>query len=306
MTSQLRRPTADHVTSFLHHLEHERHHAAASIVRHRQELLQLVRREVPLEPEALARFVTTREDGTPLAPTSRNRRRSLVRAFVAFLVRQGLLDGDPSAGIGRARVPIEFRAALGVPDLDVLLAAVRKGRRTWRRARNEAILLVLFQTGLRLHELVSLNLEQVDLVSAFLLDVRRKGGAAVDVPLNVQARTALASWLAVRPGTAEVAVFVGGPRVRRLSTRGVQKVLADLGARAGQRRRVHPHALRHAHATALLRAGVSTELIRQSLSHSSIRTTQRYLHGDAELLRAALARMPELGSGTAETPPPEA
>lgn len=287
--------TADQVTDYARYLANERHLLPRTIQGYEAEIASLVERQVPLERTALAAWISTGDRGEPLAPNTRNRRLVILRGFLKYLLSQGSIIEDPSVGIERGRVPRDNRSALGVAELRRVLAVLRQEPITWRRLRDEALFIVLFQTGLRVAELRSLDLAQVDTTSRVLRSAERKGGGRVDVPLNAEAFEALTSWLACRPPTqGEDAVFIGGIHLARLTVRSIQKGLAQLGKRAGLRVPLHPHVLRHAHATALLRERTPTEVIRQSLNHASLATTQRYLHSDQDLLREALDRLPRL------------
>lgn len=286
-------PTPDQLSRYLRHLADDRHLAASTVAGYREELALVIHREVLLEPEALAAFVSRTVDGRPLAPNTRNRRLAIVRGFCRFLVRRGELASDPTAAIARARVPRDLSAALTVEDLRRVMAVLREALFSWRRTRDEAILSLLFYSGLRVSELVALDVAQVDVGRGILLQAVRKGGGKTDVVLADRARSVLASWLPVRPGEASGPVFLSSPG-RRLSVRQIQKRLQRLGVQAGLGDRLHPHALRHAHATALLRVGVDVEIVRRSMNHATLTTTARYLHSDETLLRESLERLPEL------------
>ncbi len=296
-------PTESHLGAYLRHLENHRRLASTSIDGYRQELTRLVKLRVPFETEPLAVHITRRIDGGLRGPAARNRLLVIIRGFSRFLVVKGVLPTDPTASIERARVPRTIKIALDVDSLDRVLGLIRSRPATWRRTRDEVIIQVFFYTGLRVSELRSLNLDQVDLERRTLRATHRKGGSLVDVPLNDKSAAALSRWLADRPSSSDQAVFIGTRTLRRLSVRSIQKTLKKLGDEAGVP--LHPHALRHAHATALLRVGVSVEVIRQSLHHSSLQTTQRYLHSDDHLLRTALAKMPPLCGRTEEIPQPD-
>lgn len=225
-------PTLDQVTEYVQHMELALHRAPSTVRGYREELESLVERGVPLEPTAIATWVSTGDAGQPLAPNTKNRRLVILRGFLAFLVGRGDLSEDLSGHIKRARVPRPTTAALGVVELVSVLKVIAAGRATWRRSRDATILLVLFQTGLRISELRNLNLDQVDLRTRVLWGTLRKGGALVDVPLNDEATLALSTWLRVRPVTTDNAVFVGGTGLRRLSVRILQRRLAELGQAA--------------------------------------------------------------------------
>lgn len=284
----------NHVSDYLRHLELERHRAPSTLRGYREELARLVNHRIPLKRQALARWVATGDAGQPLAPNTRNRRLVILRGFAAYLVHQKLLPEDPSAGIERARVPRDNKGALSTADLERLHETLMTKKPSWRRTRDEAIFLMLFQVGLRVSELHALNLDQVDLANGTLRSAVRKGGGSVDAQLNPTAVAMLSDWIAIRPSTSDSAVFVGGPTRARLGVRSIQKRLAELGRASGLRVPLHPHALRHAHATALYREGADIVVIGQSLNHASIQTTRRYIHTDEATLRAALATLPPL------------
>lgn len=289
-------PTAEHVARYLRHLELDRHLAASTVEGYGAELGLLVTRRVSLEPASLAAFVSLAPAGGLLAPNTRNRRLAILRGFCRYLVARGELSADPTTSIQRARVPRDHVPGLTVADLRAVFAALREEHPSPRRIRDEAIFSLLFYTGLRISELLSLAVDQVDLGVAVLRQAMRKGGGRTDVVLAPPAATSLAAWLSQRPGEATGPVFTSRGS-RRLSVRQVQKRLAELGDRVGLGDRLHPHALRHTHATALLRVGVDVELVRRSMNHASLATTGRYLHSDDGLLRQALARLPSLDGG---------
>ncbi|MCK6565113.1 MAG: tyrosine-type recombinase/integrase [Dehalococcoidia bacterium] len=283
--------TTRHLDAYLRHLADDLRRATSTIAGYEAELRLLLARQVALEPETIAAFITRTEDGELLAPTTRNRRLAIVRGFTRYLVAQGALATDPTASIARAKVPADREAALTVDELSQVVAVVVRSSTGALRIRDLSLVLLLFYTGLRVSELLRLDVDQVDLDAGLLRRATRKGGGATDVVLHPCAAEALRAWLQVRPSSGG-GLFPRGNST--LTVRAVQKRLRALGLAAGLGTRLHPHALRHAHATALLRCGISTELIRQSLNHTSLQTTQRYLHGDLGMVRAAIGQLPDL------------
>lgn len=286
------------INEYIRHLKEDLHRSSSTVRGYREELELLLARRVPLEPKALAAYVTHQEDGTPLAANTRNRRLTIVRGFCAYLIEHHGLEADPTRNIQRAKVPFITRSALGVPEVNAVLEALEASETSELvRVRDRAVLLLLFYTGLRVSELVRLKVSQVDLASSCLRAAHRKGGDQTDMVLHPTAQEALVAWLAVREGGPGCeALFPGGNTASgNLTTRAVQKRLQELGGRAGLAVSLHPHALRHAHATELLRANVNLELVRMSMNHKRVSTTQRYLHADIGLLRPAIARLPRLG-----------
>lgn len=285
----------DDINDYLRHVAEDRRLAVSTVGAYREELELLLTRGIALESKALASYVTTQADGTLLAPTTRNRRLAILRQFCRYLLAQGVLSVDPMIGIKRARVPRVTKAALGIPEMERLLAVLEGDGPSLLVTRDRAILLLLFYTGLRVSELVKLDLVQVDRGATCLRNASRKGGGTTDVVLHPAALTALLSWLELRESLAPSSAAVFPTGNARLGVRSVQKRLKELGERAGLAVPLHPHALRHAHATALMSVGVNLDLIRLSMNHQSLNTTATYLHADLGLLRQAIGRLPWLG-----------
>lgn len=279
--------------SYVRHLTDDLGRASSTVLGYRSEIRLLIERAIPIEPEPMAAFITRAADGRLLAPTTRNRRLAILRGFFAFLIANGHLATDPTASVRRASVPWHTRTTLAPTEIGDVAKQLLLEPASAIRTRDLCILLVLFYTGLRVSEIVSLDLEQVDLEHGLLRGATRKGGGRTDVVLHARASEAIVAWLAVRPQGDSVAVFPTG-NTGRLTVRSVQHRLARMGIAAELVVRLHPHELRHAHATALLRSGAAVEVIRQSLNHRSLQTTQRYLHGDLTMVRAAVDRLPDV------------
>lgn len=288
-------PTTALVDQYVRHLSDDLHRAPRTVDAYREELQLLLKHQVPLEPEALAAFVSYGESGQALAPATRNRRLAVIRGFCRFLIKERKLRKDPTAELKRSRVPKATKLAHSADDFRQVLSLLRQEPRTWRRVRNETILFVLFYTGLRVFELVGLDVGQVDLQHGFLWQVRRKGGGSADVLLEGPVREMLATWLSERPPSAEPALFLSTPG-RRLGVRQIEKMLKQFGEQAGLIIPLHPHAVRHDHGTLLHDAGGSMKLVQASLGHTSLSTTERYVHPGAEQQRAALRRLPDLNA----------
>ena len=294
-------PTTDLVERYLKHITEDLHRAPRTVAAYREELSLLVRREVALAPDSLALFVSYAEDGRPLAPATRNRRLAVVRGFCFYLINQKNLRRNPTTGIKRGRVPRSSKLAHSVEDFRRVLAVVRTQPPSWRRTRNEAMIFVFFYTGIRVSELVELDVDQVDLSHGFFWQMRRKGGGYADVLLEGAVKGALTAWLAVRPRTLEDALFLASPG-RRLGVRQIEKLLGSLGKQAGLTIPFRPHDLRHDHATILLGVGGSLKAVQTSLGHTSIATTDRYLHPGEDQQRAALRLLPDLNAPPAMDP----
>jgi integrase/recombinase XerC len=162
-----------------------------------------------------------------------------------------------------------------------------KGREGALGARDRALLEMLYATGLRVSELVSLRLEDVDL-SARQVRTVGKGRKERVVPFGQPAAAALRAWLKARatlaPAARDAEIVFLNARAGRLTDRSVRRVLDRAVQEAAVPRHASPHALRHSFATHLLAAGADLRSIQELLGHASLSTTQRYTHLDAERL----------------------
>jgi site-specific recombinase XerD len=285
--------TNQHVQNYLRHLEDDRRLAPRTIREYRQQLVRLVDTAVPVESAAIAAYVGRSSTEGDVAPATRNHRLIVARGFFRFLCRSGEIEGDPTGHIERAKVPRSSKLRLGIHDLERALGRLELCPPDWRQVRDNTLIRLLFYTGLRVSEVREVDFGQIDLEHGFIKRVHRKGCGFSDMILNDAAYQAVCAWLAVRPYSQEEALFINRYR-RRLSVRMIEKRLKVLGEQAGIGVPLTPHALRHLHATALNDAGVSTEVIRRSMNHSSVTTTQRYIHSDERILREALEKLPHL------------
>lgn len=281
---------------FVAHVRDERRFSPATVVSYRAELHLLgvfaVTRAVA-DVEGVTHVLLVEYLGSgepPVAPSTRNRKLTVLRSFFAFLVDQRLVAASPAQDVPFARAPRRDEPSLSARDVGKLLAVLAK-EVSWRGVRDSCIVLLLFHTGLRLSEMLSLDVGQVDLGNALLREVRRKGGREQPLPLNADALSALKAWLEARKGLVIEgdALFVsrlGG----RLSKRAVQGRVKEVGEAAGVPS-LHPHLLRHSFATEVLAAGGNLEEVRRLLGHASITTTSRYSHPSDEALRRAVDRL---------------
>jgi integrase/recombinase XerC len=225
-----------------------------------------------------------------LAPATRNRKLTVLRSFFGHLVDRKQLAASPAHDVAFSRAPRREEPSITALEVDKLIAVLER-ESGWRSRRDGAMVLLLFHTGLRLAELLSIDIHQIDVGNALLRDVRRKGGGEMPLPLNSDATMALKRWLKLRSGlvTTTDAVFVSRRGVR-LSKRAVQVRVKEIGVEAGIPS-LHPHLLRHSFATEILAAGANLEEVRRLLGHASITTTSRYSHPNGAALRRAVDRL---------------
>jgi site-specific recombinase XerD len=225
-------------------------------------------------------YLTTRQ----YARRSIARKAAALRRYFRWLVRAGHLASDPTAGLqakgGDGRLP----KVLDRRDLDELLTGqLPEDEPEWRRRRDDAVLEVLYGSGLRVSELCALDSSALDLDRRAVV-VWGKGSKQRRVPLSEPSVRALRAWARLRVDVVpegEAALF-GNERGRRLTPRDVRRIIDRRSPSP-----THPHALRHSFATHLLDGGADLRAVQELLGHADVATTQRYTHVSRERLRSA-------------------
>ncbi|KJR99853.1 MAG: recombinase XerC [Desulfobulbaceae bacterium BRH_c16a] len=213
------------------------------------------------------------------------RKLSALRTFFRFSLRRGKVKNDPLVGITSPKIGRFIPVFLTVDETFALLEAPLPADTYMHR--DKAILELLYSTGMRVSELVSRNLNDLDFAEE-VLRVRGKGNKERLVPVGRPAIEGVNGWLPQRlqlireragRGRAieEDAMFLNG-RGNRLSARSVERMVKAYGERAGIPQIVTPHALRHSFATHLLEMGADLRSVQELLGHASLSTTQRYTH----------------------------
>ncbi len=229
-----------------------------------------------------------------LAPSSLARKCSALRQLFGFLIDEGLRKDDPSPALPRPRARRPLPRLLSHAEVAALFARAEDeavGDKA-DAVRMLALLELLYGSGLRATELVSLPLNAVPRDAPFLT-VTGKGGAQRMVPVSSRARQALSRWLVLRAEGSK-ALFPSTSRQGHLTRIRLFQLLRALAARSGiDPEKVSPHVLRHAFATHLLEGGADLRVLQTLLGHADIATTQIYTHVDAARLVALVnARHP--------------
>jgi integrase/recombinase XerD len=236
-------------------------------------------------------------DAQGLSRATRARRLSSIRQLFRFAYEEGWRSDNPAIRIsGPGRQP-RLPKTLSVAEVDALLEAARdQGRSLDEQARNRCLMEVLYATGMRVSELVSLPVAAARGDPRMLL-IRGKGDKERMVPLSPPAREALAEWLARRDAAEEDArlkrrqpvsrfLFPSSGKDGHLTRQGFHGLLKDIAVAAGiSPARVTPHVLRHAFATHLLQGGADLRAIQTLLGHADLSTTEIYTHVLDERLR---------------------
>ena len=231
-----------------------------------------------------------------LAPSTVARKSSALRQFFGFAVDEGWRSDDPSNALPKPRARRPLPKILSHDDVDKLFnrAELEAGSGKPAAVRQLALLELLYGSGLRASELVSLPVSAVPR-DAPLLTVMGKGGQARMVPVSERAKEAIALWIAVRGApSGPAARFLFPSRAKHLTRVRLYQMLKELALRADiDPGSVSPHVLRHAFATHLLEGGADLRVLQTLLGHADISTTQIYTHVDAARLVALVnARHP--------------
>jgi integrase/recombinase XerC len=261
------------------------------------------------------RMFAARSHAGGLAPRSVQRRLSAVRSFCRYLMREGVLQQNPALEV---RAPKTRRGLPGTLDVDQVGRLLAIEARDPLAVRDLALMELFYSSGLRLAEIIGLDLGDVDL-GADLVTVTGKGRKTRIVPVGRMAHAAVERWLRERGALATVgerALFVGR-NGGRIGPRAVQARVAHWARRQGLPVHVHPHLFRHSFASHLLESSQDLRGVQEMLGHADIATTQVYTHLDFQHLariydkahprahRKRLPAAPTPGRGPAEEDPPE-
>ena len=210
-----------------------------------------------------------------LARSSIARHLSALRSFFKYLMREGAVEANPARGVATPKREKHLPSVMQTSDIALLLE--QPDLSTNLGIRDRAWLELLYASGLRIGELVGIDIDDIEL-RARLVKVRGKGSKERIVPFGSKAEEAVRAYLAVREGDAEENALFLNYRGARITTRSVRRLfdgyLRDASLRAG----ISPHTMRHSFATHLLNAGADLRGIQELLGHASLSTTQKYTH----------------------------
>ena len=209
---------------------------------------------------------------------------SALRSFFKFLMREGSVEANPARTVATPKREKQLPSVMQTSEVALLIEQADPS--TPLGARDRAFLELLYASGLRISELVGIDLDDIEL-RARLVKVRGKGSKERIVPFGSKAEEAVRAWMAVR-GTFDVddeqALFVNY-RGQRITQRSVRRLFEGYIRKAALRAGISPHTMRHSFATHLLTAGADLRGIQELLGHASLSTTQKYTHlNDWELI----------------------
>ncbi|HJV77363.1 MAG TPA: site-specific tyrosine recombinase XerD [Paludibacter sp.] len=219
-------------------------------------------------------------------PRSQARILSSIKSFYHFLIYRNILDNDPTELLESPKIGLRLPEVLSLKEIDHIVAAIDLSKPEGQR--NKAIIEVLYGSGLRVSELIGLQLSKLYLDEGYML-IEGKGSKQRLVPMSPQALKQIELWkidrnlLNIKKGN-EDSVFLNR-RGSKLTRDMIFKIVKELAMLAGIRKNVSPHTFRHSFATHLLENGANLRAIQQLLGHESITTTELYTHIDVHYLR---------------------
>ncbi len=289
-----------YLKGFKSYLQLERSLSANTLEAYLHDLEKLVQffdsRQVHIQPEQvrheeLIQFIQWISE---LGMTARTQARVLsgIKAFYKYLLMENQLQDDPTALIEGPRIGKKLPDFLSVEEINQLLAAIDLSLPEGQR--NRAMLETLYSCGLRVSELVSLQLSQCFFETGFV-KVTGKGNKERLIPIGSTAQKQIQLYLSgyrchldIRPGHED---FVFLNRLgKKLSRVMVFTIIKGLCVKSGVRSSISPHTFRHSFATHLVEGGADLRAVQEMLGHSSITTTEIYTHLDKDYLRSAILR----------------
>ncbi|MBF0106565.1 MAG: tyrosine recombinase XerC [Deltaproteobacteria bacterium] len=286
-----------HVLEFLSYLQNQRNAADNTVMSYSRDLTEFYEYVKKFQTEVLQDDELLIAQINPLmirsylsvlfqknGATSIARKLSALRSFFKYFVKKGAIEQNPAKVIKSPKVPKKLPKFLNVDEINAMLA-VELDQNKYAK-RDKAILELLYSSGLRVSELVNLDLDQLD-VHENLIRVTGKGSKERIIPVGSKALEALHDYMIERQMVRDIkdinAIFIN-KNGTRLSARSVQRLVARVIDITGLNKTATPHTIRHSFATHMLGSGADLRSIQELLGHKSLSTTQRYTHvGVAEL-----------------------
>jgi len=271
----------DYIDTFIRYLDLEKGASSHTLRAYRKDLREFSE-SVKCEPNNLdiidLRGFIAGQIQKGLNKTTVSRRLSSIRSFFKFLYREGYMKTNPAKLVSNPKVPKLLPRFLSVDDV---FSLVEKPEGIgFLPARNRAVLELLYSSGLRVSELSGINTDDIHIKES-LIKVKGKGKKERIVPIGSKAIDAMKSYIIERMllKSKERALFLNRMG-KRLTDRGVRRIVVKYARAIGIHGRIGPHTLRHSFASHLLQGGADLRVIQELLGHSSLSTTQKYTHLD--------------------------
>lgn len=288
-TTESKAEAIDPIDPFIAHLAHERRLADHTLSNYRRDLERLRGWLADTDGGAIAQLDAHRvrqyiawRHRCGASGKTLQRELSSLRSLYRWLLREGRADVNPGVGVRAPKTPRKLPTTL---DADQLCSLLDHADDDLLTLRDTAMIELFYSSGLRLAELIGVNLGDIDMTDGEL-SVLGKGAKTRRVPVGAKARAAIREWLRVRANLAnpdEPALFVSS-RGTRIHPRTVQVRLDRWARFQGASQHLHPHLLRHSFATHLLESSGDLRAVQELLGHADIGTTQIYTHLDFQHL----------------------
>ena len=283
----------NHIDGFLDHMRVERSASSLTLISYRSDLTQFFsfvadKYDTPQEEisselfnhKSVREFLAhLQQEG--LSRATMARKLAALRSFVRYLCRENVLPGNPIAAVATPKQDKKLPRFLYPVEMEMLLAAPDIKSNAGKR--NKAILETIYATGIRVSELVGIDLKDVDLANA-IVKVEGKGKKERIVPLGRKARESLTVYIneardsfARKASEGSNALFLN-KYGKRLSARSIRNILNKYVEEIALNQKVNPHMLRHSFATHLLNNGADLRSVQELLGHVKLSTTQIYTH----------------------------
>lgn len=276
----------DYLADYLNHLAFERGLSPLTRENYARDIRLLLnvageQQLKDIQPQHIRRYIATMHS-RGLGGRSLARSLSAWRGFFDFLARRHGFTGNPCLGIRAPKAPKSLPQALS-PEQSAKLVSIEED--SWLAVRDRAMLELFYSSGLRLAELVGLDIDNLDLASG-TVTVTGKGNKTRIVPMGSHAAEAIQTWLALRSliQAADVNALFTNQKGGRLTSRAVQYRLKQWAIKQGINSDVHPHMLRHSFASHVLQSSGDLRAVQEMLGHANISTTQVYTHLDFQHL----------------------
>jgi len=278
------------IQNFMLYLEAERNASNHTLINYRVDLKEFEQflkdiKLIEVTPIDIRRFLAYLSD-KECSRSTLGRKLACLRSFYKHMVREGNVKTNPASGIATPKHEKRLPAFLEIEEMAKLLEAPAGDK--WESKRDKAIMELLYSSGLRVSELVGVNIDDVD-IDNNLIKVRGKRKKERIVPIGPVALKAIKAYLDSRPkgrGEGIESLFMNKNRTR-LTDRSVRRIILKYVKKLGIQKDIYPHMFRHSFATHLLDRGADLRSVQELLGHENLSTTQIYTHVSLRKVREA-------------------
>jgi len=281
-----------YIEKFIRYLEIERNASKHTLINYSVDLKSLSEflREEPIEKidyVSLRRYLAHIKEQN-LSKVSIARKIASIRSFFKFLFREGIIKSNPASSLSTPKRDKHLPKFLDEKEIVILLES--PDRETEAGLRDRSILETLYSTGIRVSELVGLDMDNIDQIGG-IIKVYGKGKKERIVPIGERALQAIRDYLkARRPIAKETKALFFNKNGGRLTDRSIRRIINKYITKASIQQKISPHTLRHSFATHMLDHGADLRSVQELLGHANLSTTQIYTHITTERLKSAYTK----------------